>query len=210
MSYSQPVKRLTTVLTTLAVVVTTLLFAAPADSATPPWRGVVTFDKNYASPSSSKLTWRLFQRQANGTWKVVETRSWRSGSGMLGRSGTNSCVHNKGWLPNGTYAMRQYNNYPGQKIKGRAFRLDDKACANGTRRFDLFIHTEQGPGNKQCRNRRGDQLCRWELPRYNEYKSAGCIKLAPGDLAQLVALYQRHFKAGVRYAKDQVVLKVVD
>lgn len=203
-------KRVAAVVMALAVVVASLLLASPAGSATPPWRGVVTFDKNWKSPSASRLTWQLYQRQGNGTWKVVETRSWRSGSGMLGKRGRNACVNNKGWLPNGTYAMRQYNDYPGNKIKGRAFRLDDKACATGNRRFDLFIHTEQGPRNKQCADRRGDQLCRWEFPRFNDYKSAGCIKLAPGDLAQLVAAYQKHFKAGVRYAKDQVVLRVVD
>jgi hypothetical protein len=204
------VQRLTTVLMALAVVLASLLVAAPADSATSPWRGVITFDKNWKSPSNSRLVWQLSQRQDDGRWKVVETRSWRSGSGALGRRGRNSCVNNKGWLPNGTYSLKQYNNYPGNKIKGRAFRLDDKLCPTGNRRFDLFIHTEQGPGNRQCADRRGDQLCRWEFPRFNDYKSAGCIKLAPGDLAQLVALYQRHFRAGVRYAKDQVVLRVIN
>jgi hypothetical protein len=204
------VQRLTTVLMALAVVMASLLIAAPADSATPPWRGVITFDKNWKSPSSSRLVWQLYQRQAGGAWKVVETRSWRSGSGKLGKRGRNSCVNNRGWLPNGTYALRQYDNYPGNLIKGRAFRLDDKACPSGNRRFDLFVHTEQGAGNRQCPDRKGDQVCRWEFPRFNDYKSAGCIKLAPGHLAELVTLYHRHFKAGVRYPKDQVVLRVVD
>lgn len=203
-------KRLAAVVIALAVIVASLLLAVPAESAATPWRGVVTFDKNWKSPSSSRLIWQLYQRQGGGKWKLVETKSWRSGSGMLGRKGRNSCVNNKGWLPNGTYAMRQYNDYPGNKIKGRAFRVDDKACSTGNRRANLFIHTEQGPRNTQCADRRGDQLCRWELPRFNEYKSAGCIKLAPGDLAQLVAAYQKHFRPGVRYAKDQVVLRVVD
>lgn len=203
-------QRLTTVLMGLAVVVASLLIAAPAGSATPPWRGVITFDKNWQSPSNSRLVWQLYQRQGDASWKVVETRSWRSGSGMLGKRGRNSCVNNKGWLPTGTYSLKQYNNYPGHLIKGRAFRVDDKRCPSGNRRFDLFIHTEQGAGNRQCADRRGDQVCRWEFPRFNDYKSAGCIKLAPGHLAELVALYQRHFKPGVRYAKDQVVLRVVN
>jgi len=197
------------VLLGLLVVAASLLVAAPADSASSPWRAVITFDKFWNSPSDSRLTWQLYQRQG-GTWKVVETKSWRSGSGMLGRSGRNECVHNKGWLPTGTYNVRQYDNYAGNKIKGRAFRVDDKRCSTGNRRSDLFIHTEQGAGSKQCANRRGDQLCRWELPRYNEYKSAGCIKLAPGDLAELVRLYQHHFHANVRYAQSQVVLRVVN
>lgn len=202
--------RVTTVLIALAVVAASVLVGAPASSAAPPWRGVITFDKNWKSPSDSRLIWQLHKRQGDGKWKVVETRSWRSGSGRLGKAGRNSCVNNTGWLPNGTYSMRQYNDYHGNLIKGRAFRLDDKNCPSGNRRFNLFIHTEQGSRNKQCANRRGDQVCRWEFPRFNDYKSAGCIKLAPGHLAQLVALYQRHFAAGVRHPKDQVVLRVVN
>ena len=199
--------RLTAVLMILAVVTASLLLAAPADSAAPTWRAGITFDKNQRNPASSRLVWKLYHR-IDGKWKVVETRRWRAGSGMLGKAGRNSCVNNKGWLPNGTYRVRQHDNYHGSKIKGRAFRLDDKRCGTGNRRFDLFIHTEQGAGNSQCKNRRGDQLCRWEAPAFNEYKSAGCIKLAPADLRQLVAVYHRHFKAGVRYAKAQVVLRV--
>ncbi len=202
-------KRMMAVLLGLLVVAASLLVAAPADSATSPWRGVITFDKNWKSPSNSRLTWQLYQRQGTA-WKIVETKSWRSGSGMLGKAGRKECVNNKGWLPTGTYHVRQYDNYAGNKIKGRAFRVDDKRCSTGNRRFDLFIHTEQGAGSKQCANRRGDQLCRWEFPRFNDYKSAGCIKLAPGDLTELVRLYQRHFSANVRYAKSQVVLRVIN
>ena len=118
-------------------------------------------------------------------------------------------MRNKGWLPNGDYRVKQWNDYPGNVIKGRAFQLDNKRCGNGTLRQDLFLHTEQGPGSRQCADRRGDQPCRWEFPRINDYKSFGCIKLAPGDLAALVAAYQRHFDAGVRYPADRVVLRVV-
>jgi hypothetical protein len=201
------VRRLTTLLLTLAVVVAPLLLAPPADSATPVWRAGITFAKNQRNPAESRLVWKLYHRTGRA-WKVVETRRWRAGSGMLGRAGRNACANNRGWLPNGTYRLRAYDDYPGHKIKGRAFRLDDKRCSSGNRRYDLFIHTEQGAGNKQCANKRGDQLCRWEFPGFNEYKSAGCIKLAPADLRQLAAVYHRHFRSGVRYAKAQVVLRV--
>jgi hypothetical protein len=33
--------------------------------------------------------------------------------------------------------------------------------------------------------------------------------MAPGDIAELVRLYHQHFKAGVRYPKDRVVLRVI-
>jgi hypothetical protein len=184
--------------------------SAPAESASSPWRGVLTFNKNWNNQFNSRLTWRLYQRQAGGAWKVVEARSWRAGSGLPGRAGRNSCLTSEGWLPNGTYRMRQSNDYDGRLIKGRAFRLDDKACPRGKVRHNLFVHTEQGARNKQCANRRGDQVCRWEYPRYNDYKSLGCIKMSPGDLAELVALFHERFAAGVRYPSDRVALRVVN
>ena len=181
---------------------------APASSASPPWKAVVTFDKNPHNQFYSRVIWRLYQRQA-GTWKLVQTKSWRAGSGLPGKVGRNSCATSKGWLPNGTYQMRQYDNYHGNVIKGRAFRLDDKACSSGHVRHDLFIHTEQGAGSRQCADRKGDQPCRWEYPKVNDYKSYGCIKMAPRDLAELVRLYHQHFGAGVRYPKGRVLLRVI-
>ena len=202
-------RRLLAVLSALVALTATVLVAAPAESAPPRWRGVLTFDKNQANQFDSRVIWRVYQRQAGGAWKLTLTRSWRAGSGVPGKVGRNSCVTNKGWLPNGTYRMRQHNDYQGNVIKGRAFRLDDKACSNGKVRHQLFIHSEQGPGNTQCRDRKGDQACRWEWPRINDYKSYGCIKMAPGDLKELVRLYHQHFGAGVRYGKGRVVLRVI-
>ena len=186
-----------------------LLVAAPAESTGQPWRAVITFDKNQQTPGRSVLTWRLSQRQASGSWKVRETLHWRAGSGMGGRAGRNSCARNQGWLPDGSYRVRQYDDYPGNVIKGRAFRLDDHACPNGTRRTALFLHTEQGAGSRQCPDRPGDQACRWEVPEIDDYRSFGCIKLAPGDLAALVRAYERHFATGTRYPVQTVVLRVV-
>ena len=198
------------VLVGLLVVAASLFVAAPAESAAATWRGVLTFDKNWQNQFSSRLTWQLYQRQAGGAWKVVETKSWRAGSGLPGRVGRNSCARSRGWLPNGTYRLRQSNNYRGNVIRGRVFRLDDKACSNGRVRHNLFLHSEQTAGNGQCRDRRGDQPCRWEFPRVNDYKSLGCIKMSPRDIAQLTALFHRHFAAGVRYAANQVSLRVIN
>ena len=202
-------RRLLAGLSALTVVMTSVLVAAPAESASPSWRGVLVFDKNWNNQFNSRLIWRLYQRQAGGAWKVVQSRSWRAGSGLPGKAGRNSCARNRGWLPNGTYRMRQYNDYHGNVIKGRAFRLDDKACPNGLVRHQLFVHTEQGARNRQCPDRKGDQACRWEYPRFNDYRSFGCIKMSPGDLATLVRLYHQHFGAGVRYPKARVVLRVI-
>ena len=171
---------------------------------------VIVFAKSHADPSSSTLTWKVVGRDKDGVRHLVEKLSWRAGSGMLGAAGRDECAKGLGWLPNGSYRLRFHRDYPGSLIKGRAFRLDDHTCRNGhTRRVALFIHTEQGAGNVQCPDLPGDQPCRWEVPKINDYKSAGCIKLAPGDLAELSRHFLRYFKAGVRYSKARVVVRVV-
>ena len=172
-------------------------------------RAVITFDKNWVDPSNSLLTWKVVRRGADSAWHVVEQASWRAGSGMLGRAGRNECAKGRGWLPNGTYRLRFHRDYPGNLIKGRAFRLDDHRCRNGRKRVQLFIHTEQGAGSVQCPDVPGDQLCRWEFPEVNDYKSAGCIKLSPDDLTALSQHFLAFFRAGVRYPMSRVVLRVV-
>ena len=190
------------------VLASSALVAVPAEATAPRLRAVITFDKNSSSPASSRLVWQL-QKRSGKAWRTVERRAWRAGSGMLGKRGKNSCIRNVGWLPNGRYGATLHRNYPGSSIKGTALRLDDKRCANGTIRQSLFIHTETGAGNRQCANRPGDQLCRWEYPTYNDYKSAGCIKLAPSALGELDRLFRKRFAAGVRHATSRVVVRVV-
>jgi hypothetical protein len=157
-------------------------------------RGVITFDKNGEHPQRSRLTWRVY-RHHEGTRTLVHRKSWRAGSGFTRRS-TDACRKNDGWLPDGHYRPRLYANYWGSLIKGRAIGLGAKQCANGTWRTDLFIHTEQGDRNRQCPDRKGDQVCRWEYPRIDDYRSWGCIKLSPGDLRELASAWRRHFDLG--------------
>lgn len=172
-------------------------------------RAIITFDKNHDDPSSSLLTWKVVHQDDEGVWHVVEKLSWRAGSGMLGKVGRNECAKGRGWLPNGSYRLRFHRDYAGSLIKGRAFRLDDHRCRNGRWRVALFIHTEQGAQNTQCPDLAGDQVCRWEFPEINDYKSAGCIKLAPGDLAELSRHFLHFYRAGVRYSKSRVVVRVI-
>ncbi|HEX2893517.1 MAG TPA: hypothetical protein VHO29_05890 [Marmoricola sp.] len=193
-----------------ALLVTMVALPTPTASAgVTSQRAVITFDKFPDDPSASRITWQVLREGSDGSWKVVDQASWRAGSGMLGRAGRNECAKGRGWLPDGTYRLRYWRDYPGTLIKGRAFRLDDHRCHNGRRRVQLFIHTEQGAHDRQCRNRPGDQVCRWEFPKINDYKSAGCIKMAPGDLADLSRHFLRFYAAGVRYPKSRVVLRVV-
>lgn len=181
------------------VLLAALLLHAPgataaADQQAGSLRGVITVDKNWANPQRSRLTWRVY-RHHDGTRSLVETRSWRAGSGFT-KGSTDACRKNDGWLPDGHYRPRLHADYAGSLIEGRAVGLGAKRCANGTWRTDLFIHTEQGERNRQCPDRKGDQVCRWEYPRINDYRSWGCIKLSPGDLPELFVAWRTHFDMG--------------
>ncbi|MGZ4776842.1 MAG: hypothetical protein ACXVYW_16195 [Oryzihumus sp.] len=166
---------------------------------------VITFDKNYANTLRSELVWRVFRVEDGTTTKVVERR-WRAGSGFR-RTATNACAVNRGWLPNGWYHPKLYGDYPGSLIKGRAIYLGNKRCPDDTLRTDLFIHTEQGAHDVQCADTPGDQPCRWEYPQINDYRSLGCVKLAPGDMAELYDAWTRFFPAGY---DDRVRVHVVN
>jgi hypothetical protein len=171
-------------------------------------RAQITFVKRPAHPWHSQITWVARRQQTDGTWKVVSRDSWRAGSGLPGGSATNSCVKGHGWLPDGRYTLRQYDDYAGNLIHGRAFRLADKRCPNGTLREELFIHTEAAAGNAQCADGPGDQICRWEFPRVNDYTSHGCIKMSPSAILALTRDYHRFFKPGVVYPTAKVSLLV--
>jgi hypothetical protein len=170
-------------------------------------RAVITFDKDARHPWRSRIRWRAM-RQRDGAWRVVDAASWRAGSGLGGPGTTDACHRDVGWLPNGTYSFVQHDDYHGNLIRGRAFYLGAKRCGDGTWRTDLFIHTESGAGNRQCADAPGDQVCRWEYPRINDYRSHGCIKMSPGDLLDLVRHYHRWFRAEVRYPTSRVAVRV--
>lgn len=171
-------------------------------------RAAIVFDKNYRRPFHSRVIWRSWTRTgAKAPWRLAEEVSWRAGSGT-GPRGTDGCVRNEGWLPHGDYTFVQQDRRDGNFIDGRVFQLENKRCRNGTLRQSLFIHSEQTVTNGQCRDAPGDQRCRWEVPAYNDYRSAGCIKMSPGDLAALTRRFHRYYDAGVRYPAGVVKVRV--
>ncbi len=171
-------------------------------------RAQLTFTKNTAHPWRSTLAWDAARQRADGSWRVLAHETWRAGSGLPGAGTENACAKGHGWLPNGTYSLLHHADYHGSLIHGRAFRLSDKRCANGTLREQLFIHTEAGAGNTQCADAPGDQLCRWEYPRINDYTSHGCIKMSPAAILALTRAYHRFFRTGIRYPTTRVHLVV--
>jgi hypothetical protein len=166
--------------------------------------GVIVFDKNHRNALRSRLLWRVW-KVVDGDRHLVVEKSWRAGSGF-GRTTTDPCVLDRGWLPNGWYRPKLYTDYPGSLIKGRAIYLGDHRCADGTWRTDLFIHTEQGAGSVQCADAPGDQPCRWEYPTINDYRSLGCVKLRPADMRELYDAWTRFFRVGYT---DRVRVHVV-
>lgn len=171
------------------------LTVVPAATAADSYRyAVITFHKNYRNTQRSTLTWQVFEVRGDDRTSLVR-KQWRAGSGYF-RDSTNACAKNRGWLPDGGYRPTLFRDYGGNLIKGRAIYLGQKRCANGTMRTDLFIHTEQGAGSRQCADRRGDQVCRWEYPKINDYRSYGCVKLSPGDLRELYDAWRRWFPLG--------------
>ena len=178
--------------------------AAPAPAyAAEPVRALIIFDKNSRNPWNSRVIWKAYRG-----YERLERATWRAGSGFGGPHTRDACYRNRGWLPNGVYSFVQHENYWGSLIKGRAFSLGSKACHDGTVRTDLFLHTEQGDRNTQCADRKGDQVCRWEWPKVNDYRSAGCIKMSPRDLRRLVRRYHQWFEPGVRYPLSRVQVRV--
>lgn len=164
---------------------------------------VITFHKNYSNTHRSTLTWQVFS-VSDGKRTTVVRKEWRAGAGYF-RGSTDACAKNRGWLPDGSYRPTLFADYPGNLIKGRAIYLGQKRCANGTMRTDLFIHTEQGARSRQCADLRGDQVCRWEYPTINDYRSYGCVKLSPGDLHELYDAWRRYFPLG---STDRVQVRV--
>ncbi|MEU6376714.1 L,D-transpeptidase [Streptomyces sp. NPDC046909] len=127
------------------------------------------FDKG--TNTNSKLY--LIKKSGSTETKLA---SYRAGSGVI----TNPCATGQGWLPNGTYTIKAYHTkYNGSLIKGYAFQLSDKKCSNGTKRTELFIHSEMTKNGGQGTT----EPTRWDGN--SDYKSAGCIKLKPADIKSL-------------------------
>jgi len=164
-----------------------LLVGAPAQAAVG-YTTTMTFDKNPSDPTNSRLFWRVYRVEENGSQRKIVDVSWRAGSG---NGSTDSCYRNNGWLPNGYYDTTLYMNYNGSVIDGVAFRLSDKKCHNGTPRTELFVHSEMTTS--------GGQNCNVERECWNgngDYKSAGCIKLKPADIKSLASYYRQYHAAG--------------
>ncbi|MFE9098747.1 hypothetical protein [Streptomyces sp. NPDC007264] len=136
------------------------------------------FRKNSRNPANSRLEF-VFVQDNGDRHHVFTVASWRAGSGS---GSTNSCLKNRGWLPNGTYKMldfTKHHNGGAHGVNGIAWHISDHKCSNGTWRTDLFIHSEMLPSGRQG----SSEPYRWDGA--SDYRSNGCIKLKPADIRRL-------------------------
>jgi hypothetical protein len=142
------------------------------------------FDKNQKDPTNSRLILYRVTYSADQPARYTKLGSWRAGSGLgTGADAKNSCASNKGWLPNGSYdggtkvdPVVHHTNFDRGVIFGTVWHLQNKHCkSKGTKRTDLFIHSEMTPDREQACSPgayREDQC--WDGP--TDYVSEGCIK----------------------------------
>ena len=155
----------------------------------------ITFVKKPATRGTAGSRGTRSGSARDGTWKVLAQDSWRAGSGLPGGSATNSCVKGHGWLPNGTLLAaavrrlrRQPDPRPGLPARRQALRERHPARA--------AVHPHRGRRREHASapTRPGDQICRWEYPKINDYTSHGCIKMSPADILALTRDYHRFFQ----------------
>ncbi|OKH92259.1 L,D-transpeptidase family protein [Streptomyces uncialis] len=147
--------------------------AAPAEqqsAAAPSY--YLKFDKGTVTNSRLSL-----MRSVSGPDRVI--KSYKAGSG----TSTNTCAVGKGRLPNGKYRIEFRRTDFDGLINGYVIKVTDKRCHNGTKRTELFIHSEMKPNGGQGRI----ESEKWTDTNPNDYYSNGCIKLNPKNIKALFA-----------------------
>ncbi|MEL5957900.1 hypothetical protein AADR41_24600 [Streptomyces sp. CLV115] len=99
---------------------------------------------NKGSVTNSRLE---LVKRTPGRDKVIKT--YKAGSGQV----KNTCAVGKGWLPNAgaskPYAVQWHRTNFDGIINGFVIKISDRKCHNGTKRTELFIHSEMKPNGKQ-------------------------------------------------------------
>ncbi|MEU9320504.1 L,D-transpeptidase family protein [Streptomyces sp. NPDC048295] len=131
---------------------------------------------NKGSVTNSRLE---LVKRTPGRDKVIKT--YKAGSGQV----KNTCAVGKGWLPNAgaskPYAVQWHRKNFDGIINGFVIKISDRTCHNGTKRTELFIHSEMKPNGKQGTV----ESERWTDSGPNDYYSNGCIKLNPTNIKDL-------------------------
>jgi hypothetical protein len=198
------------VLLVACLIAPTVAAASPAASGAEPCNPLHgRFRYMRALPEQSELIWEA-RYTCNVDPDYERVKGVRAGSGNGTRD---ECAKGSGWLPPGTYDLRSHaDNYNGSVIWGRVWHLQDKKCASGVMRTELFIHTEETrtQGQAGCLtgpNADGPQC--WEGPQ--DYLSAGCIKVAhPTDIADAHYVFHNHGGPSTHGTSHPSILLVED
>jgi hypothetical protein len=168
-----------------ALLITMLLVltqSRPAEAQVITWGHFDFYENRNAANNNLVLKW-ISIREVDGNLEPARVRgTWRSGSGSSDtRINKNPCRVSKGWLPPGWYdGLFHAGNYNGSRIKGMVWKVQDMPCSNGTRRTDLFIHSEETASRGQSCPTSGDDPFCWEGT--GDYYSEGCIKISHASI----------------------------
>ncbi|MFB7917104.1 L,D-transpeptidase family protein [Streptomyces sp. NPDC056061] len=157
-----------------------LMTAVLLPSVTPPAQAAaaattLVFDKNPQNHTRSKL-----DVYKGGVLRAT----FRAGSG-LGEA--DDCAVGRGWMPNGNWRIElKDRHYDGRLIKGHAIWLENMRCSAKTAtRTEMFIHSEMNRDGSQGKT----EARRWDGD--SDYRSNGCVKLNPTDIAKMFRLLDR-------------------
>ncbi|WP_411075754.1 L,D-transpeptidase family protein [Streptomyces sp. cmx-4-7] len=155
--------------------------AAPVQARTETRASVQATDAHYLRFDKGSVTNSRLElvKRTPGRDKVIKT--YKAGSGQV----TDTCAVGRGWLPNAgaskPYAVEWHRKNFDGVINGLVIKISDRKCHNGTKRTELFIHSEMKPNGKQGTV----ESERWTNRNPNDYYSNGCIKLNPTDINDL-------------------------
>ncbi|MFD8692005.1 L,D-transpeptidase family protein [Streptomyces sp. NPDC059651] len=155
--------------------------AAPAQARAGTQAAAKVSDAHYLRFNKGSVTNSRLElvKRTPGRDKVIKT--YKAGSGQV----KNTCAVGKGWLPNAgaskPYAIEWHRKNFDGIINGLVIKIADRTCHNGTKRTELFIHSEMKPNGKSG----VIESERWTNSGPNDYYSNGCIKLNPTDIKNL-------------------------
>ncbi|MEU9094462.1 hypothetical protein [Streptomyces sp. NPDC048428] len=155
--------------------------AAPAQARTEAQASAKVSDAHYLRFNKGSVTNSRLElvKRTPGRDKVI--KSYKAGSGQV----KNTCAVGKGWLPNAgaskPYAVEWHRKNFDGIINGLVIKIADRKCHNGTKRTELFIHSEMKPNGKSG----VIESERWTNSSPNDYYSNGCIKLNPTNIRDL-------------------------
>ena len=162
-----------------------------------PRYAVITFHKNYREHVPLDADLGGVPGRPAATRTSLERLEWRAGSGYFRDATRLLRARTAAGCPTARYRPRLFARLPRQPDQGpRDLPRPEGLRATAPCAPTCSSTPSRAPAQRQCPDRQGDQVCRWEYPRINDYRSYGCVKLSPGDLHELYDAWRRWFPLG--------------